>query len=72
MLISLAFAINASMVSSNMTEIFKDKVKLIGIFFIVVVGVIILRPIALKVLYKVFYEPTSRVESYRVEGEVIK
>jgi hypothetical protein len=46
---------------------------MIGLFFIITVGVVILRPIAIKILYSMLYEPYSRVESYReTTGEAIK
>lgn len=63
MTISIAFGINASMLSLNISS-FKGNEFSIALFFIVVVGVLLIRPYSLKVIYKMLYEPYSRVESY--------
>ena len=66
MSISLAFAINSALLSAGnggYSDINTTGAK-VGLFFIIMVGVLLLRPISLKVMYGMLYEPYGRVEDY--------
>lgn len=68
MSISLAFAINSALLSAGTTDgsksDFDTKGAKVGLFLIIMAGVVLLRPIALKVMYGMLYEPYGRVEDY--------
>ena len=59
LVISFSFGLNATFISQK-SSTFSN----IALFFIVTFGAIIIRPWALKILYKFAYEPYSRVEDY--------
>jgi hypothetical protein len=65
MLISIAFGINASLVSIDMSDVFSEGPSFIGLYLIVVICILLGRPYALRVLYGLLYEPYSRVESFQ-------
>jgi len=70
MSISLSFAINSALLSagSSMSEFDGPGAK-VALFFIIMLGVVLLRPIALKVMYGMLYEPYGRVEDYQDTSE---
>ena len=62
MVISLGFGIYAAL-ASNLLAPTSDS-TLTGIFFIIITAVVLLRPWGIKVLYKLLYEPYSRVQDF--------
>eukprot|EP00347_Sterkiella_histriomuscorum_P015207 403357907 len=70
MTIALIYGINAAMLTYDLSAIGKDKpIQLIGIFFIGVVIVILIRPWSLLFFYKLLYEPTSRVQHLALQRQ---
>jgi hypothetical protein len=68
MSLSLAFAINSALLSADSAQSeFTSLGSKVGFFIIVVLGAVLLRPLALKGMYRMLYEPYGRVEDYRVE-----
>ena len=63
MAISMGFGIYACLATESLAE--TDPTTLIGIFFLIVIVVIFIRPWTIKVLYKLLYEPYSRVEDFQ-------
>jgi hypothetical protein len=63
--VSLAFGVNSALLSLDYsTEFSKPEAKL-GLFFIIVLGCIMLRPMVIKCMYGLLYEPYGRVEDYK-------
>ena len=67
MTISLSFAINSALLSidSEKSEFHTSGAKL-AMFAIIMLGIVLLRPLAIKGMYWMLYEPYGRVEDYRV------
>lgn len=63
MAVSVGIGINQTLISFDLTTFTTDQLN-IAIFFIVIGCVLIVRPIAIKLIYKLLYEPYSRVEDY--------
>lgn len=65
--ISLAFAINSALLSLDYSSEFSLIETKIGLFFIIMFGALLMRPIVLKMMYGLLYEPYARVEDYQKE-----
>jgi hypothetical protein len=63
MAISIGFGIYACLATESLAE--TDASTMIGIFFLIVIAVVFVRPWTIKVLYKLLYEPYSRVEDFQ-------
>ncbi len=64
MTISLVYALNQSLLSQDLTDFGEDtSISLIGLFIIVLVLIIFGRPWAIKIFYKLLYEPDAKVEN---------
>ncbi len=66
MTISLSFAVNSALLSvdSEKSE-FNSAGAKFAMFVIIMLGVVLLRPLAIKAMYWMLYEPYGRVEDYR-------
>ena len=71
MSISLAFAINSALLSAGNGDTggFDTLGAKVGLFLIIMAGFVLLRPIALKIMYGMLYEPYGRVEDYNDTSE---
>jgi hypothetical protein len=66
MTISLSFAVNSALLSAGKDNSeFTTAGTKCAMFFIIMLGVILLRPLAIKAMYWMLYEPYGRVEDYR-------
>ena len=63
--VSLAFGINSALLSLDYSDEFTKAETKIGLFFIVISGCLLLRPLVIKCMYGMLYEPHARVESYK-------
>jgi len=59
----MGFGIYACLATESLAE--TDPSTITGIFFLIVIAVVFLRPWTIKVLYKLLYEPYSRVEDFQ-------
>ena len=66
---SLAFGINSALLSLDYSDEFTKAEAKIGLFFIIVGACLLLRPLVIKFMYGMLYEPHGRVESYK-DGNV--
>ena len=67
--LSLAFGINSALLSQDYSDEFTKSGAKIGLFFIIVGACLLLRPLLIKFMYGMLYEPHGRVESYN-EGNI--
>lgn len=63
--VALAFGLNSALLSLDYTTDFSLTQAKIGLFFIIVSGCLLLRPLVIKCMYGMLYEPNARVEDYR-------
>lgn len=68
--VSLAFGINSALLSLDYSDEFTKSEAKIGLFFIIISGCLLLRPLVIKFMYGMLYEPHGRVENYKKEGNI--
>lgn len=59
----MAFGINETLITMGVSSFASEGLK-ITVLFIIIGGILIVRPIAIKFTYKLLYEPYARVEDY--------
>lgn len=64
MAVAVCFGVNADLASMDLVEVFSGRSTLIPLLVIIVLAILFGRPLALKVIYSLLYEPYSRVEAY--------
>lgn len=71
MIISLIYGINASLLSYGYSDLGKSNSgEHIVLFLIVIIIIILGRPTAIKLMYKLLYEPDARVEDYNFTSKL--